>query len=124
MGNLQCSHVLTLAGHKPEIGHDCFQFLLDFADQILDGGGGPGPEDKAMSGVLIAGIFEGVFEFHEDLVDGDLFEVWVEEFLFLLGVAVDAVGVVALLDQFLQGILSDGTNQDSKGSKPRRCGNR
>nr|POE93397.1 hypothetical protein CFP56_19409 [Quercus suber] len=81
------------------------QSLLHFCNQRPHSRWGPRPEDETVPPVLKPRLQGRVLELREYLVDGHAGEVWGEEDLFLLRVAVRTVYGIAGLDLGLDGRL-------------------
>lgn len=75
-----------------------FQASLDLGCELEDAVWRPGPEYKAVPGILITGVLGGVLQLEEMLVYDETLEGRGEELLALGGVAFGAVLGVGFLD--------------------------
>lgn len=75
-----------------------FEFLLDDLNQRLNLLCWPGPEDEAVAWIDEVGVSLWAVELCEDFVEDPAWEIWKEDFVFLLLVSGFAVQVVAGLD--------------------------
>jgi hypothetical protein len=77
---------------------DLLQEGLDVSGELDDVVRRPGPEDKAVPGVLEAWLDFGALQPQQEGIDDELFEVGGEELFLLLAVSLGPVGGVECLD--------------------------